>query len=201
MNTPTIYPRESSGANRFFLLSMLCISTVLLASCGGGSGEEQTSDAKSADGRKEALAVPPGWKGRAPTYEVINGITVPPEPAPSINNATLAGVDINNNGVRDDVERKIAYVANTSATFQIGLELARIRQRILTAPSPISAVQLDVYWKDETCKIKALLSAANEAIAKIATGDVLNTEARIQNFAKNIEQRASKIMPVRLDCR
>lgn len=118
----------------FFLLSMLCISTVLLASCGGGSGEEQTSDAKSADGRKEALAVPPGWKGRAPTYEVINGITVPPEPAPSINNATLTGVDINNNGVRDDVERRIAIAYPDS--YQDATAYARIIQAMMGSLQP-----------------------------------------------------------------
>jgi hypothetical protein len=44
----------------------------------------------------------------APPTEVINGIVVPLEPDPVVNNATLAGVDSNANGVRDDVERKIA---------------------------------------------------------------------------------------------
>ncbi len=36
----------------------------------------------------------------------ING-TLPPEPDPTENNATLAGVDSNQNGIRDDVERAI----------------------------------------------------------------------------------------------
>lgn len=153
MNTPTIYPRESSGANRFFLLSMLCISTVLLASCGGGSGEEQTSDAKSADGRKEALAVPPGWKGRAPTYEVINGITVPPEPAPSINNATLTGVDINKNGVRDDVERKIALAASSQGAFQISMLYASRLQSILQSNIPETSEEAQRIMLSPECAI------------------------------------------------
>ena len=42
------------------------------------------------------------------TMEIINGISVPPEPDSAINNSTLTGVDINGNGVRDDVERYIA---------------------------------------------------------------------------------------------
>lgn len=42
------------------------------------------------------------------TYaETINGHTLPPEPDPIVNNSTLGGVDSNNNGVRDDVERNI----------------------------------------------------------------------------------------------
>src|SRR3989344_1300827 len=36
----------------------------------------------------------------------VNG-TLPPEPDPTENNATLAGVDSNQNGIRDDVERAI----------------------------------------------------------------------------------------------
>ena len=41
--------------------------------------------------------------------EVINGYKLPPNPDSKINDATLQGVDVNDNGVRDDVERKIVY--------------------------------------------------------------------------------------------
>jgi len=34
----------------------------------------------------------------------INGYRLPPEPDPKVNNATLLGVDVNNNGVRDDAD-------------------------------------------------------------------------------------------------
>ena len=40
-------------------------------------------------------------------YWEVEGHTLPPEPDPKVNNATLLGVDVNNNGVRDDVERWI----------------------------------------------------------------------------------------------
>ena len=40
------------------------------------------------------------------TWSDING-DLPPEPDPTANSATLAGVDSNNNGIRDDVERAI----------------------------------------------------------------------------------------------
>jgi hypothetical protein len=39
---------------------------------------------------------------------VINGSSVTPMPLPWENNKTLLGVDVNNNGVRDDIERYIA---------------------------------------------------------------------------------------------
>ncbi len=40
-------------------------------------------------------------------YREINGYKLPPEPDETLNNATLLGVDVNDNGVRDDVERLI----------------------------------------------------------------------------------------------
>lgn len=39
--------------------------------------------------------------------EIVNGHVLPPEPDETLNNATLLGIDANNNGVRDDVERWI----------------------------------------------------------------------------------------------
>jgi hypothetical protein len=38
---------------------------------------------------------------------VVNGHLLPPEPDPTVNNSTLLGIDSNENGVRDDVERWI----------------------------------------------------------------------------------------------
>ncbi len=39
--------------------------------------------------------------------EVINGHKLPPELDETLNNSTLLGIDSNNNGVRDDVERYV----------------------------------------------------------------------------------------------
>jgi hypothetical protein len=38
---------------------------------------------------------------------IVNGHVLPPEPDPATNDSTLLGVDVNDNGVRDDVERWI----------------------------------------------------------------------------------------------
>ncbi|MEN8147815.1 MAG: Ig-like domain-containing protein, partial [Campylobacterota bacterium] len=46
-------------------------------------------------------------------YKEMHGHRLPPEPDPAVNNATLLGVDSNNNGVRDDVERWIYTTYNT----------------------------------------------------------------------------------------
>ena len=39
--------------------------------------------------------------------EIVNGYILPPEPDETLNNSTLLGIDSNDNGVRDDVERWI----------------------------------------------------------------------------------------------
>lgn len=38
---------------------------------------------------------------------VVNGHVLPPEPDPTLNNSTVLGIDVNDNGIRDDVERWI----------------------------------------------------------------------------------------------
>lgn len=80
-----------------FLLVCIVVLPILLSACGGGSSSSSTPAANSAS--------------------TINGITVPPAPDSVANNATLAGVDSNNNGVRDDVERLIA-ITNSSTSQQ-----------------------------------------------------------------------------------
>lgn len=130
-------------------LVSLAFSTLLVA-CGGGESDKtalqnahesrtqaQASTvspvevlAETPSARREALAVPPGWIGRPPTYEVINGITVPPEPAPALNNATLPGIDTNRNGVRDDVERLVAGGSTTATYDKVTLPIAKLQNRL-----------------------------------------------------------------------
>ncbi len=68
--------------------------------------------------------------------EVINGYTLPPEPDPKINNSTLLGVDVNGNGIRDDVERFIVtkYKDHHKIVTEIGFQGARAYQQILDNP-------------------------------------------------------------------
>lgn len=76
------------------------------------------------------------WK---PSQEliVINGHTLPPEPDPAINNASILGVDSNDNGVRDDVERWIYLNPNYDHPIirVVAMQNARAFQAILLNPS------------------------------------------------------------------
>ena len=67
---------------------------------------------------------------------VINGHVLPPEPDPKVNNATLLGVDVNHNGVRDDVERWIyeTYKDKHPIYIDIAMQAARASKMVLEHP-------------------------------------------------------------------
>jgi len=67
--------------------------------------------------------------------EIIHGHTLPPEPDPTLNNATLGGVDSNGNGVRDDVERAIYKKYDKKLHVMALLQEARFYQRTMVEPT------------------------------------------------------------------
>jgi hypothetical protein len=68
--------------------------------------------------------------------EIIHGHQLPPEPDPAVNNATLLGVDSNNNSVRDDVERWIytTYKDKHPIYADIAMQAARGYTLVLETP-------------------------------------------------------------------
>ncbi len=68
---------------------------------------------------------------------IINGVRLPPEPLPEENNATLVGIDSNDNGVRDDVERWIytTYKDKHPVHIKVGMQSGRTWERIFEDPS------------------------------------------------------------------
>ncbi len=88
---------------------------------------------------------------------VINGHRLPPKPDPKVNNATLLGVDVNDNGVRDDVERYIYERFGKDPKYPktktaIAMQDAWATQKILENPTIESKKYLDdaidcqYYW-------------------------------------------------------
>lgn len=104
--------------------SSLFVLAAILAGCGGGEH----------GGSKNAATV-------------INGVQVPADPEQAAR-ATVVGVDVNANGVRDEVERALArsYGADPSL-YAVSMTLARSLQTIIqqsseaTAPSAQSLIQ------------------------------------------------------------
>ncbi len=66
----------------------------------------------------------------------VNGHTLPPEPDKALNDSTLLGIDVNNNGVRDDVERWIykKYKNKHPIYIDIAMQAARGYRLVLEHP-------------------------------------------------------------------
>ncbi len=67
--------------------------------------------------------------------ETINSYELPPEPDQEINNATLLGIDSNNNGVRDDVERWIYHTYSSPIERGLLMQFSRAYQKVIVNPS------------------------------------------------------------------
>ncbi|MDD2566984.1 MAG: hypothetical protein PHS10_03270 [Thiovulaceae bacterium] len=69
-------------------------------------------------------------------YKEINGHRLPPEPDSTINNSTLLGIDTNDNGVRDDVERWIyeEYKEKHPIHIDIAMQAGRAYKQVLETP-------------------------------------------------------------------
>ncbi|GIT97183.1 hypothetical protein [Sulfurovum sp. TSL1] len=91
--------------------------------------------------------------------ETINGHILPPEPDPKINNSTLLGIDSNNNGVRDDVERWIYK------TYKHPIERGMMLQeanRLQTQISDISQAHKYVKLSDKSLSCEYYLEKTYE---------------------------------------
>ncbi|HQR72071.1 MAG TPA: choice-of-anchor D domain-containing protein [Burkholderiaceae bacterium] len=78
------------------------------------------------------------WEITAP----INGIPVPPLPDPVANQATIAGVDANQNGIRDDIDIYLATSFGTDvAQYETAVQHARSLQVALVSPSVENSAQ------------------------------------------------------------
>jgi len=86
--------------------------------------------------------------------KVINGHTLPPEPDKILNDSTLLGIDSNNNGVRDDVERWIYTYYSKPIEHAVFMQSARAYQIVIQEPEralenlPImqAATRCESYW-------------------------------------------------------
>jgi hypothetical protein len=85
--------------------------------------------------KSDTTAQQQATKQKPQQVEIINGHRLPPEPDPKINNATLLGVDSNNNGVRDDVERWIYKTYDHPIERGLFMQSARAYQKVIVDPS------------------------------------------------------------------
>ena len=77
---------------------------------------------------------------------IVNGHTLPPEPDKTVNDSTLLGVDVNGNGVRDDVERWIyeRYKDKHPIHIDISMQAGRAYKKVLETPERAKEIRLEV---------------------------------------------------------
>jgi len=175
------------------LKSVLSASPTALGSL--SAGQTATFSVKVAPGASEALrtlsgalTVRAGFATTSKTLPVsltlvapesINGIAVPPEPPKELNDLTLAGFDLNGNGVRDDVERMIAQKTTTRSGFDQAMPIAEDWQRFVASVA-ITQAESDAGMLRVDCFAFRILDnpiGINSGEIKRAT---FNTSARIE---------------------
>ena len=121
----------------------------------------------------------------------VNGHTLPPEPDKALNDSTLLGIDVNNNGVRDDVERWIyeTYKDKHPIYIDIALQAARGYKLVLETPEKAKEIRLKVdaalfcnwyYWKDAKEFNEPLL--VEERIDTPVSSKYFNTKERKDTY-------------------
>ena len=78
--------------------------------------------------------------------ETIHGHTLPSEPDKILNDSTLLGIDSNNNGVRDDVERWIYHTYRDKHPIHVDIvmQVARAYKKVLEMPEKAKEIHGEV---------------------------------------------------------
>lgn len=148
---------------------------------------------------------------QALVYLEINGHRLPFEPDPVVNNSTLLGIDANNNGVRDDVERYI-IIRFSKEEFPktrtaLAMQYAWAKQKIIETPTKESAkyshdsIDCEYYWyhqkqQAQREQVSKLLKVDRRAAAEIVS-EMTKWELKyevfgddgINNIVLNTEER------------
>jgi len=132
-------------------------------------------------------------------YKEINGYKLPPEPDETLNNSTLLGIDVNNNGVRDDVEIYVIKRFAKDPEFPktktaLAMQYAWSAQKILENPTMESskfedyALSCETYWINKKTKDMSLLDDIKYSQKHSVFGDdeikekIYNTRIRVEQM-------------------
>ena len=124
--------------------------------------------------------------------EFINGFPVPPEPDPILNNATIAGIDTNHNGVRDDIEREIAKIAISYNDYNSYMEIQKTNELLLMKNA--DTVSIKNRMLHNTCNF------SKSDVPPEITELTLNTEYRKFFFLENMKHIGGLMTPELSPC-
>ncbi|WP_324171313.1 hypothetical protein [Sulfurimonas sp.] len=139
--------------------------------------------------------------------EIINGYKLPPEPDETLNNSTLLGIDSNNNGVRDDVERKIYFKYKKPVIQAYMMQSAKSYPKYLENPTASAKAQetQDEMWNKSSCsgylrRIKKIEMPRVEGV-EFMENAYMNTKDRIRAYIEFNEASSggSYSIPLRRD--
>ncbi|MFT7861114.1 MAG: hypothetical protein ABXS93_09320 [Sulfurimonas sp.] len=125
-------------------------------------------------------------------YKIINGHRLPPEPDETLNNSTLLGIDSNNNGVRDDVERWIYknYKDKHPIYIDIAMQEGKAYNQLLNSSLQNTEQAKKIH---EKCIAPIACKAYYQIYAKYFNEPLLVTEdvnvKYFQNFYFNTQNR------------
>ena len=123
--------------------------------------------------------------------ETINGMTVPSEPDVKLNATTLAGVDSDKNGIRDDIDRILATDFGSShPKIEALVAFAKAEQAMLLAGTQASVKTTDYIY---------VCSGLTAKETDVLTYKLLNTAERNRTY-KTLMSNAP-IMDIRADQR
>ena len=111
--------------------------------------------------------------------QTINGYKLPPEPDATTNNSTLLGIDFNDNGVRDDVERKVIETYKEPIKIELMMARAKVAQEILENPIGLAI--------EHSNKMSRILSC--QMFLKRQNIKIKNGAKKISNFTYTTKER------------
>jgi len=130
----------------------------------------------------------------APDGTVVNTFVLPPIPDEDEVDATLLGVDVNDNGIRDEIERKIiidlADDKNAHALTAVTLQDAKSFQSVMIDSGrnfePLQSVECKYYWIEQRQNMtKDIMTAYHEykSVDNLQLKDLsLNTQERMRKW-------------------
>ncbi len=127
-------------------------------------------------------------------YVEINGHRLPPEPDETLNNSTLLGIDVNNNDVRDDVERWIYFTYKDKHPIHIDIAMQEGRANKLVLETPEKALEIhDEVNKAVYCQLYYKLNAKYFNEPLLLKENVVNEYFRSEIYFNTQERMDSYI--------
>ena len=119
------------------------------------------------------------------TLADVSGERLPPEPDPVLKDATIEGIDANNNGIRDDVELVIFKLHPDSARIraaelQYALALQMYLINVFNSETLVAAIQQEN--RGFFCVADATTDKSPDAQSKEVENLVFNTAAREKKY-------------------